>query len=169
MGLLDFSTSQHRAVLDFNWEFYNNSGTYGVQVANSVPDASLTQAALTRQGVTIFYIKTWYCPDNYFFDEGSNLCVGCNIPNCITCGNATVCILCDEANDYFDNSSELCELCSIPYCLNCTTLDECNECDLNSSYYLVESNQSLPYNPSDVGKCVLCNSSENYFINQTTK
>ena len=37
MGLLDFSAAQHASVLDFNWEFFNNSGTYGVQVAASVP------------------------------------------------------------------------------------------------------------------------------------
>ena len=95
MGLLDFSAAQHASVLDFNWEFFDNAGTYGVQVAASVPESDLIQSALTRQGVTLFYIKTWICPDTYVFDEGSNLCVLCSIANCITCGDTSTCILCD--------------------------------------------------------------------------
>ena len=83
MGLLDFSTQRSQAVLDFNWEFATVGGNFGVQVAASVPKSDLIQQALTRQGVTIFYIKTWVCPDDYFFDLDTDLCWQCSIANCI--------------------------------------------------------------------------------------
>ena len=74
IGLLDFSTNQTQAALYFNWEFIS-SPTFGVEVELSVPYASLQyQSALTRQGVTLFYIKTWYSPALYYLNLATDLC-----------------------------------------------------------------------------------------------
>jgi hypothetical protein len=31
---------------------------------------------INRVGLTIFYLKTWVCPDQTFFDTATDLCVG---------------------------------------------------------------------------------------------
>lgn len=57
-----------------------------------------------RLGFTIFYMKTWVCPDQTFFDTVTDLCVGCPIINCITCLSEYVCTICDTANGYTLNA-----------------------------------------------------------------
>lgn len=44
---------------------------------------------------TLFYLKTWLCPLETFFDPSTDLCTSCPIVNCIDCYNLTVCTLCD--------------------------------------------------------------------------
>ena len=55
---------------------------------------------INRIGLTIFYMKTWVCPDQTFFDIATDLCVGCPVINCITCLSEYVCAICDTANGY---------------------------------------------------------------------
>ncbi len=42
-------------------------------------------------GFTMFYMKTWICPDQTVFDIAQDLCVGCPIHNCKNCLNIKMC------------------------------------------------------------------------------
>ena len=59
---------------------------------------------INRVGLTIFYLKTWVCPDQTFFDTATDLCVGCPVNNCITCLSEYVCAICDTVNGYTLNA-----------------------------------------------------------------
>ena len=74
MGLLDFAGERGQTVLHFNWDFATVNGVYGVQVNESYPLESLEyRYGLTRQGVMVFYMKTWQCPTGYdFFNLTTN-------------------------------------------------------------------------------------------------
>ena len=126
IGITDFSTMKGQSVFDFNWEFdrelktiqvesnstnstnatYINSTyeAFGVRISASIPKPGLGKA-LTRQGITLFYIKTWYCPDGYFFDIDSDRCTICLVDNCLLCDNLTFCYQCDEQNNYYLNNT----------------------------------------------------------------
>ena len=83
----------------------NTYWAFGVRIAASIPDqnSALNQEAFIRQGVTMFYIKTWYCPSGYFFDVDTSLCTICLVKNCLICDNMTFCYKCDEENNWFVN------------------------------------------------------------------
>lgn len=112
---------------------------------------------LSRFCYTIFYLKTWICPNETFFDPSINLCTGCPIVNCKDCMNLTVCLLCDEANDYFLNpTTGQCDHCTIVGCTNCNSSTTCLACDHHEGYILLPNNT-----------CELCDSSLNYFADAT--
>lgn len=71
---------------------------------------------------TLFYLKTWFCPQDTFFDPTIDLCTQCPIFNCKNCYNLTVCVLCDQANNYFlDMTTNQCFSCTLDKSKLCTT------------------------------------------------
>lgn len=80
--------------------------------------------------LTVFYLKTWICPNNTIFNPSTNMCVTCTIANCVTCHNLTNCSICNQAANYFLNPlTGLCEISAIPGCLTFTNLTACSGCD----------------------------------------
>ena len=84
MGLVDLSGPRTASSIHFQWYFNTVSGVQGVYMPVSVGRAT-NHIVINRVGFTIFYMKTWVCPDQTFFDIATDLCVGCPIINCITC------------------------------------------------------------------------------------
>lgn len=97
MGLLYFSSNKTVVILDFQWNFTTVVGTHGVFMPQSVGQTNkgFGTETVNRVGYTLFYLKTWYCPDQTYFDPAQDLCTGCPIINCINCYNLTVCSICD--------------------------------------------------------------------------
>lgn len=58
-----------------------------------------------RTGFTMFYLKTWVCPNQTLFHPLLNMCTGCPIYNCLDCLSVFVCRTCDEAVGYFFNAT----------------------------------------------------------------
>ena len=142
---------------------------FGVRIAASIPKPGLRQDAFIRQGVTMFYIKTWYCPSGYFFDVGSSLCTICLVQNCLICDNMTFCYKCDEENNWFVNlTTGECEQCYLNECSNCSTLYTCKVCNENITYGVVGADNLINHNQSLLELCDFCNSSLDEFINETS-
>lgn len=94
IGFVEYSSNKSRANIFFGEYFGTYNGSYGAQMPLAVcRDTSDTP--LTRYCFTIFYLKTWLCPNDTFFDPSINLCTSCPIVNCRDCLNLTVCLLCD--------------------------------------------------------------------------
>lgn len=49
---------------------------------------------LLRFGFNLFYLKSWVCPPDTFFNISNNLCESCSIPNCQTCQYIDLCQTC---------------------------------------------------------------------------
>lgn len=62
------------------------------------------QTVINQVRFTMFYMKTWTCPSQTFFDPATNLCTDCPIHNCLNCHTLYVCATCDTANGYTLNS-----------------------------------------------------------------
>lgn len=102
----------------------------------------------------MFYLKTWICPNQTYFDPAQNLCSGCPIYNCLNCYNISVCSTCNETADYFYNATSMqCSPCTLQGCTDCINFTTCQACNLTDSYSLVN------------GVCQYCNNSLNIFIN----
>lgn len=113
---------------------------------------------LIRFNYTLFYLKTWICPNTTVYDPVTNLCVPCPLINCLTCFNITVCSVCNQTNGYYLNTtSGLCATCNIPGCVNCSGLTTCSDCNETSNYVLSGTT------------CTLCQQSLNYFANNATQ
>ena len=149
---------------------YNNTyEVFGVRIAASIPAPGLLQNGLTRQGITMFYIKTWDCPSGYFFDVGASLCTICLVQNCLICDNMTFCYKCDEENNWFVNlTTGECEQCYLNECSNCSTLYTCKVCNANITYGVVGADNLINHNQSLLELCDFCNSSLDEFINDTS-
>ena len=50
---------------------------------------------LSRFCFTYFYIKTWLCPNNTYYDDGTKMCISCPISGCLDCLNISYCQTCD--------------------------------------------------------------------------
>ena len=122
----------------------------------------------------------------YFLNLTSSQCQPCPIPYCLTCSSFDTCSSCNstagyELNEtdwqcyhcqpnYFINMTTLkCAECSlfISDCLTCASDVQCSVCDSNNSYYVITAGQDPPYDPLDIGTCDFCNSTQNYYINDT--
>ena len=103
MGLTDLSGPRTTCSIHFNWNFLVVSGVEGVSMPVSVGRAS-NNIVINRVGFTLFYMKTWLCPSQTFFDPTQNLCVGCPVYNCLNCLSLRVCSVCDTANGYTVNA-----------------------------------------------------------------
>lgn len=117
MGFTDFSSIRTKCAVHFEWYFTTVSGVEGVQMPVSV-GRSPAGFVLNRVGFTMFYMKTWICPNQTFFDPTQNLCTGCPIYNCLNCVNYRVCGTCDTANGYTLN----------PVTFQCDG-GQCTDCD----------------------------------------
>ncbi len=82
IGFTDFATTKSGSTIHYGITF-NTTAPTGAYMTASVPRNSKTP--LSRFGFTVFYLKTWYCQDQTFFNTTSNLCEGCPIINCLTC------------------------------------------------------------------------------------
>ena len=61
----------------------------------------------------------------------------------------------------------MCETCTLPNCIICLTQTICGLCDSPNLYYVVEENQTVPYIPTEVGKCAYCDPSNGEILNST--
>lgn len=128
LGFLEFTSNKTCVILDFQWDYQTINGTHGANMIQSVGQTNKLFGTQTINTVTytLFYIKTWICPNQTFFDPSLNLCTGCPIINCINCYNISVCSTCDELHDFFLNTTSLqCVACSLEGCINCTSLAIC--------------------------------------------
>lgn len=50
---------------------------------------------VTKIGLSYFYLKTWNCLNQTYYDPVNDVCTECPIVNCINCFNVTVCATCD--------------------------------------------------------------------------
>lgn len=159
MGLLSFSSIKTTSILDFKWVFRVINGTHGVYMPESVGRTYKNSGNVTISEVTctIFYMKTWICPNETFLDPVQDLCTECQIANCLNCSNFYDCEICNETDGYFLNESTFtCVICNLEGCLNCTNLTVCDICDFANGYYLQN------------GTCSLCENMTS-FINITTQ
>ena len=101
LSLYDFSTERTAASINFGWDFATQSGNHGVLIPKSTPRSGMLPDTLVRRGISMFYIKTWVCPQGYFFDLSTDLCTLCPVANCIDCDNLTHCYTCDHTNSYY--------------------------------------------------------------------
>lgn len=66
----------------------------------------------------------------------SQLCVECNLTQCVQCLNLDQCSICNETAGYFLNSTDLlCYPCAVPNCIQCQTLTKCLICDMANMYF----------------------------------
>lgn len=81
MGFTDFSSDRTSSIMDFQWDFASSSGVHGVKMPKSVGQTPLTlgTTVIKRVGYTLFYMKTWICPNQTYFNPSKNLCTGCPI------------------------------------------------------------------------------------------
>lgn len=109
-------------------------------------------APFSRFGFTLFYMKTWSCPNDTFFDVNLNLCVSCPIANCIKCTYIDLCQICNSTGGFLLDTtaipSKQCTLCPISNCITCASLTSCLECNNTNNYFLVTINST--------GVCVIC-------------
>ena len=178
MGWIEYSTIKTDSTLDFNLKFQNKPGTttYGVYMPPSVPRYNMVP--FVRFGFTLFYMKTWICPVNLFFDLATDMCVSCPIPNCLNCTYIDLCNTCNSTGGFLLDAtaipSKQCTLCPIPNCLNCTGLTSCLICNTSNNYFLEIVNSTglcilctIPYcvDCASLTECTLCDDTNNYFIN----
>lgn len=82
IGFTDFASPRSGSTIHYNMLF-NATVPTGAYMPVSVPRSS--KVPLSRFGFTIFYLKTWQCIPDTFFNVTSNMCEGCPILNCRTC------------------------------------------------------------------------------------
>ena len=124
MGFTDFSTIRTKSAIHFEWDFQTQSGVQGVLMPVSV-GLSPTGYVINQVGYTMFYMKTWICPNQTFFDPTQNMCTGCPVLNCLDCLNYRVCSNCSVG--YTPNL--VTGLCDPPYSPTPTpTPNQCSNC-----------------------------------------
>ena len=153
IGFVEYSTIKTFSCLHFNLKFQLQPGSttaFGVYMPPSVPRDKATP--FSRFGYTLFYMKTWICPNNTFFNTSSDLCVSCPIANCLTCTYIDLCKTCNATAGYMLDPTAIpsnqCTKCPISNCLTCANLTSCLACNTSKNYFLVTVNSS--------GQCVLC-------------
>ncbi len=105
---------------------------------------------MSRFNFTVFYMKTWQCPAQTFFDPALNLCTGCPIINCLDCLNLTHCMNCDQSIGYFvDSTTGQCVTCNIIGCVNCLVSGICITCNYSANYIVDTINGNI--------SCIDCN------------
>lgn len=77
MGLLDFSTNKTQTIIDFQWDFAIVNGMHGVLMPLSIAQTNKAYGTETvnKYRFTLFYIKTWICPNSTLFDLSQDLCI----------------------------------------------------------------------------------------------
>ena len=107
MGFLEFTSDRTRMAITFTWDFATVNGTHGVQMPVTVGRSPLkTFNNITR--FTVFYMKTWLCPNDTYINLTSNMCE-CSLQGCLLCFWLAKCTLCDTFNNYWlDSASGLC-------------------------------------------------------------
>ena len=110
---------------------------------------------LSRFCFTVFYIKTWICPNQTFFDSTSNTCITCSVANCNVCLNASYCVEC-STNYAVNSSTGQCyqQPCTLEGCTSCINMTACLTCNATLNYVLVANLT-----------CVYCPLNLNYFPN----
>lgn len=73
IGFVEFSSNQTGTCIDFKISFQTVSGVDGAYMPPSLPKPNPT-LPLTRLGFSLFYMKTWLCPNGTFFNITSGLC-----------------------------------------------------------------------------------------------
>ena len=58
-----FSSNKTQVLLDFQWDFTTYNGVYGVLMPKSIGVGVSTSETIDKITFTMFYMKTWYCPD----------------------------------------------------------------------------------------------------------
>ncbi len=60
---------------------------------------------------SLFYMKTWICPVDTWFNLTTDMCESCPLQGCLVCASLKQCSVCDSANLYELNSTTfLCDL-----------------------------------------------------------
>ena len=155
IGLTDFSSKKTVVVMDFKTQFGvlpNTVDEYGIFMPESKPHRnSRYKIPVSRFGFTIFYMKTWSCPDQTFFNKTNEKCEGCPVYHCVDCYNLTVCNQCAE-NYQLNEEGNICYLCDFEGCIQCSAPSECSMCNHTEGYVLLPTK-----------RCQWCNESQNYF------
>lgn len=74
MGWTDFSSDRTESLVKFSLTFQVlANGSYGIHMPASVPRDS-SKRPITRFGFTLFYLKTWLCPNLTYYNSSLNLC-----------------------------------------------------------------------------------------------
>lgn len=74
MGLTDFYSIKTETLIKYYLIFQTlSNGSYGIHMPPSVPRDS-SKSPITRFGFTLFYLKTWLCPNDTYYNETINLC-----------------------------------------------------------------------------------------------
>ena len=85
MGWTDFSSDRTESLVKFALTFQTlSNGSYGIHMPASVPRDS-SKRPITRFGFTLFYLKTWICPNSTYYSLTLNLCTECLITHCSKC------------------------------------------------------------------------------------
>jgi hypothetical protein len=162
IGFVEYSTIQTFSCLHFNIKFQVQTGTttYGIYMPPSVPRDKAVP--FSRFGYTLFYLKTWICPNNTFFNTSSNLCVSCPILNCLTCTYIDLCKTCNASAGFLLDvtaiPSRQCTKCPIPNCLTCANVTSCLACNTTNNYFLVTVNMSGTCVRCTIPNCLVCSS-----------
>lgn len=75
MGIIEFSAQITATTMHFNLKFQNNAASppvYGIFMPVSITKSG--RPPFNRFGYTVFYMKTWICPNATFFNISSDLC-----------------------------------------------------------------------------------------------
>ena len=147
IGILEYSTTNTRNCT-MNWNMVYQASPQGITMTPSAPRNGRIPAS--RFGFSLFYLKTWACPNSTYYNISSGMCESCSIPYCTTCLNIDVCQVCDTASGYFLNPNSTnrnlqCSICTDPNCLICPNTSICTTCDSSLNYF------------AQSGSCVLCN------------
>ncbi len=131
--------------------------------------------AFSRFGLTLFYMKTWVCPTNTFFNISSNLCVSCPVPNCNVCQHIGLCKTCKTGYtlNVQDNPLFQCTLnCQLANCISCATPTVCSVCNMAKNYFVNPLTGlcvtcTIPYCVQclTLSTCKTCDETNDYFLN----
>lgn len=129
MGLVEYSSPKTGSCLHFNLKLqFATSPSMSIYMPASIPRNN--DVPFSRFCFNIFYIKTWICPNNTFFDVNTDLCVSCPILNCIECTYVDLCKTCNSTGGFLLDVTALpdrqCSLCPVPHCVNCTNATFCS-------------------------------------------
>ncbi len=104
VGFVEFSSLKTASLIHFVNNYVTVNGSYGIQMPQSQP-RNTSRNPLSRFCFTYFYIKTWYCPNGTFYNDGIKMCITCPLSNCLNCLNISYCQSCDTSNGYYLNTT----------------------------------------------------------------
>ena len=118
VGFVDFSSYRSMAIFQTSCTYETVSGQFGLKFPERITNPVRPHEGnftVTRVKYALFYIKTWYCPDDTpLFDHTTQLCTICTIPDCKICFNVTYCGSCDFDNRFgLNTSTGQCDKCSL--------------------------------------------------------